>query len=79
LIQERVRAGLRHARARGKRLGRPGVNVEVKRIRELRAQGASLRAIARKLGVGLGTVHRALPARFKILCGATVVNDRTAA
>jgi len=51
LIQERVRAGLRHARAQGKRLGRPGVNVEVKRIRELRAHGASLRTIARQLGV----------------------------
>jgi len=65
LIQERVRAGLRHARANGKRLGRPGVNVEAKRIRELRAQGASLRTIARQLGVGLGTVHRAIPARSK--------------
>lgn len=65
LIQERVRAGLRHARAQGKRLGRPGVDVEAKRILEFRAQGASLRAIARQLGVGLGTVHRALPARSK--------------
>ena len=72
LIQERVRAGLRHARAQGKRLGRPGVNVEGKSVRELRAHGASLRTIARQLGVGLGTVHRALPARSKTVSKASV-------
>src|SRR5919197_1361524 len=75
LIQERVRAGLRHARAQGKRLGRPGVIVEAKRIRELRAQGASLRTIARRLGVGLGTVHRTLAARSKTVSDATVLSD----
>ena len=51
LIQERVRAGLRHARAQGKRLGRPSIQVEMQRISELRQRGASLRAIARQLGV----------------------------
>jgi len=75
LIQERVRAGLRHARAQGKRLGRPGVDVEVKSIRDLRAQGASLRTISRQLGVGLGTVHRALAARSKSVSEASVVAD----
>ncbi len=79
LIQERVRAGLRHARAQGKRLGRPGVKVEVKRIRELRAHGASLRAIARQLGLGLGTVHRALPARSKTVSKGVVGSDATLA
>src|SRR5271169_4332040 len=79
LIQERVKAGLRHARAQGKRLGRPGVNVEAKRIRELRAHGASLRTIARQLGVGLGTVHRALPARSKTVSKASVGSDPTLA
>ncbi len=79
LIQERVRAGLRHARAQGKRLGRPGVNVEAKRIRELRAHGASLRTIARQLGVGLGTVHRALPARSKTVSKASVGSNPTLA
>jgi DNA invertase Pin-like site-specific DNA recombinase len=54
LIQERVRAGLRHARANGKRLGRPGADVEAQRIRDLRAQGASLRTIARQLGRRIG-------------------------
>jgi len=77
LIQERVRAGLRHARAQGKRLGRPGVIVEAKRIRELRAQGASLRTISRQLGVGLGTVHRALPGRSKTGSRTPVGSDST--
>jgi DNA invertase Pin-like site-specific DNA recombinase len=79
LIQERVRAGLRHARANGKRLGRPGVNVEANKIRELRSQGASLRTISRRLGVGLGTVHRALAARSKSVSKGIVGSDATLA
>jgi len=79
LIQERVRAGLRHARAQGKRLGRPGVRVEAHRIQELRAQGASLRAISRQLGVGLGTVHRALAARSKSVSQGIVGSDANVA
>jgi len=77
LIQERVRAGLRHARANGKRLGRPGVIVEAKHVRELRARGASLRTIARQLGVGLGTVHRALPACSKSVSKDIAGSDST--
>jgi len=60
LIQERVRAGLRNARAKGKRLGRPRVNLSEARV-VARASGASLRAIAKELGVGVGTVHRISP------------------
>src|SRR5712692_3382878 len=41
LIQERVRAVLRNARAKGKRLGRPRVVVNAGRIADLRAQGRS--------------------------------------
>jgi DNA invertase Pin-like site-specific DNA recombinase len=59
LIQERVKAGLRNAQAKGKRLGRPRRVVDVSRIAALRASGASWRAIARELGVGLATLHRA--------------------
>ena len=39
LIAERVRAGLRNARAKGKRLGRPRVAVDAARIARLRASG----------------------------------------
>jgi DNA invertase Pin-like site-specific DNA recombinase len=41
LIVERVRAGLRHARANGKRLGRPKKSVDTVRIASLRMAGDS--------------------------------------
>src|SRR6202451_481938 len=59
LIVERVRAGLRNARAKGKTLGRPRKIVDAARIAALRTQGLSLRGIASELGIGLATVHRA--------------------
>jgi len=59
LIRERVRSGIAVARAQGKRIGRPRRPVDAGRVRELRAQGWSWAQIARELGAGLGTVHRA--------------------
>jgi DNA invertase Pin-like site-specific DNA recombinase len=59
LIVERVKAGLRNARAKGKRIGRPHVFVDARRIALLRANGASWPAIAKQLGVGVGTAYRA--------------------
>jgi DNA invertase Pin-like site-specific DNA recombinase len=56
LIIERVRAGLRHARAKGKRLGRPKKYVEAAQIVSLRDAGNSWRTIAKKMGVSVGTV-----------------------
>src|SRR5690349_11215749 len=41
LIQERVRAGLRNARAKGKRLGRPRAVVDINKVASLRSQGLS--------------------------------------
>jgi DNA invertase Pin-like site-specific DNA recombinase len=41
LIQERVRAGLRNARSKGKKLGRPRVTVDASKIASLRSQGRS--------------------------------------
>jgi DNA invertase Pin-like site-specific DNA recombinase len=58
LIRERVKAGLRNARAKGKRLGRPQSKIDEEEIKVMRANGASWRVIAKQLGVGLGTVHR---------------------
>ena len=57
LIRERVNAGIRHARACGKRLGRPRRIVDRDDIVRLQAEGISLRGIAKKLGVGYGTVR----------------------
>src|SRR6266404_2445492 len=65
LIVERVKAGLRNARAKGKRLGRPRVSVSAAKIKELRAEGLSWAKIAERLGVGEGTVYRAARASAK--------------
>ncbi len=59
LIGERVKAGMNHARNKGIRLGRPRQYVDGSRIAALRSQGASWRAIATELGVGVGTAYRA--------------------
>jgi DNA invertase Pin-like site-specific DNA recombinase len=66
LIWERVSAGLRNARANGKKLGRPKSAVGRERILELKAQGRSLRQIAANLGVGYGTVRARLLTTHKI-------------
>ena len=59
LIQERVRAGLRNARAKGKRLGRPRVALDTRRIAALRNSGASWATICRETGLSRGTAQRA--------------------
>ena len=61
LIQECVKAGLRNARAKGKRLGRPHVIVDRARIAGLRSQGLGWKKIASQLGVGVGTLYRLAP------------------
>src|SRR3984893_8181494 len=57
LIVERVRAGLRNARAKGKTLGRPRVAVDAARIAALRAQGLSWAKIGERLGASEGTIR----------------------
>jgi DNA invertase Pin-like site-specific DNA recombinase len=58
LIAERVRAGIRNAKAKGKRLGRPPAVADTLRISERRATGASWRAIGRELGLSGETVKK---------------------
>jgi DNA invertase Pin-like site-specific DNA recombinase len=57
LIRERVSAGIRNARANGKKLGRPRVKANLEEILQLKAEGHSLRKIAAKLRIGDGTVR----------------------
>jgi len=58
LIAERVRAGLRNARAKGKRLGRPTAKVSDIEITKLLASGASMQNIGELLGCSAATVCR---------------------
>jgi len=58
LIAERVRAGLRNARAKGKRLGRPTAKVSDVEIRKLLARGVSMQAVADRLGCSAATICR---------------------
>lgn len=60
LIVERVKAGLRNALAKGKKLGRPRVAVDAARIARLHSQGRSIREIAEELGYSRSLVHKAL-------------------
>ena len=74
LIQERVKAGLRNARAKGKRLGRPPVFVNANRIADLRERGYSWSEVVAETGVSMGTAQRALASLPKNPSGATVVS-----
>jgi DNA invertase Pin-like site-specific DNA recombinase len=68
LIRDRVLAGLKRARAQGVRLGRPRAPVDLGRAVAMRAEGKSMRAVARALGVSPMAVSRALadlPARTR--------------
>lgn len=59
MIQERVRAGLSRAVARGVRLGRPRVSSKTEsHIRAARKEGKGIRKIASELGVGVSVVQR---------------------
>ena len=59
MIQERVKAGLKRARAQGKRLGRPKVsNRTEERIKASLTKGTGIRKTAVALGVGTSTVQR---------------------
>jgi DNA invertase Pin-like site-specific DNA recombinase len=75
LIVERVRAGLRHARAKGKRLGRPKKSVDAAKIRSLRSAGVSWRTISRQMGVSVGTVFAAARRRQEITRAFVATGD----
>lgn len=61
IISERVKAGLEHARAKGKILGRPAVKpFIIKKAKELRREGLSFRAIEKRLGIDHSTIIKKL-------------------
>ena len=59
-IRERVQAGLRTAKAKGKRLGRPERLVDMRKAHRLLFEGNSRRQIAMILGVPKSTISRLL-------------------
>jgi DNA invertase Pin-like site-specific DNA recombinase len=63
LIQERVRAGLRNARAKGKKFGRPRAQVDADQVAALRREGLSWSQVCRTLNVSKGSAQRSV-ARF---------------
>jgi len=74
LVVERTKAGLRHARAKGKRLGLPRANVDTDKLAALRASGASWRSISRELGVPRSSLHLALAGRSQNVPGSEVAS-----
>jgi DNA invertase Pin-like site-specific DNA recombinase len=75
LIVERVKAGLRNARAKGKRLGRPRKIVDRARIATLRSHGLSWRDVGREMGLPAGTVYDAAVRRWKNPVAAVAASD----
>jgi len=64
VLRERVRAGLAHARANGKRLGRPATaTLHAEQVRKPRRSGLSKSEIARRLNIGRTSVRRILDRR----------------
>lgn len=57
-LSERTKAGLAIARSKGRQIGRPRLNTQPVDIARLKAQGLSLRAIGRELGISEGSVRR---------------------
>lgn len=60
LIAERVRAGMRRARAEGRHIGRPPLQVDREAILRDRAQGMSLNDLARKYQISKSSVSKLL-------------------
>ena len=76
LIVERVRAGMRNAKAKGKRVGRPPRTYLDQRAREAIAQAyregeGSLRRLAAQYGTSVGTVKRCVEVFQRVSAGAS--------
>jgi DNA invertase Pin-like site-specific DNA recombinase len=64
IIKERVNAGLKAAKERGVRLGRPStLQKHADKVRQLKASGLGVRAIAKQLDMAPSSVHSLLHAK----------------
>jgi DNA invertase Pin-like site-specific DNA recombinase len=59
-LSQRVKAGLRDARAKGKRFGRPRAQVDAVRVAALRQDGLSWSQVCRTLNVSKGSAQRSV-------------------
>ena len=73
LIRERVKAGMKNARAKGTRIGRPRVVVDGARIAALRASELSWRALAAELGVSVRSARRIVQTSGKRVSSAASI------
>jgi len=62
IISERVRAGLRRAREKGKVFGRPRVKISPEKLKDMQKRGYSVRKMAIALKIPRSTVHDKLEA-----------------
>ena len=60
MISERIRSGLAQARRNGKRLGRPGIGIDRKKLARMVKEKTPLREMARRLGCSRTAVRSAL-------------------
>jgi DNA invertase Pin-like site-specific DNA recombinase len=60
IIRERVLAGVHRARREGKRFGRPAVIVDREKVAAMKANGQSIKSIAKECGIARGTVRSIL-------------------
>ena len=71
LIRERVCAGLRRARDKGVRLGRPRTGFDVNLALRLKQQGSSWSALAKTMKISSATLRRTLYPLLKNFCHET--------
>jgi len=64
IIAERVKAGLRRARLRGIKIGRPEARIDPEQVFQLRNRGMSIRQIAHTMKASKSTVARCLKKRL---------------
>jgi DNA invertase Pin-like site-specific DNA recombinase len=60
IIAERVKGGLRKAKAKGRLLGRPKSKIDISKLIEYRKQKMSIRRIAVEMSLSKGTIEKAL-------------------
>ena len=68
LIRSRVLSGVAHARAKGKKLGRPREEIDMDKLFGLRQNGMTVRAISKEMKLSVGLVHKTLLNRGQKTC-----------